>query len=91
MPGRMRDPGPGVQDRLLSGAVRADASTAAASDRTATAAARSARTEGVRRGGPAGDYEDWTVDALRSRAAELGIRGRSRMRRDALIQALRAR
>lgn len=66
MPGRIRDPSPGVQGR------------------------QQYAVEPGRCGGPAGDYEDWTVDALRSRAAELGIRGRSRMGRDALIQALRA-
>jgi len=34
--------------------------------------------------------EEWTVDALRRRAAELRIGGRSRMRKDELIAALRA-
>jgi uncharacterized protein YdbL (DUF1318 family) len=42
-----------------------------------------------RRGGKAGDYEDWTVDKLRKRAAEIGIEGRSDMRKGELIDALR--
>lgn len=36
-------------------------------------------------------YEDWSVDRLRHRAAELDIPGRSRMRKDELIAALRRR
>jgi len=35
-------------------------------------------------------YEDWTVAELRRQAAELGIRGRTALRKDALIAALRA-
>lgn len=49
------------------------------------------RGEVGRRGGTSGVYEDWTVDDLRRRAAEIGIAGRSRMRKDELIDALRSR
>lgn len=41
------------------------------------------------KGGEAGSYEDWTVDELRERAAELDIEGRSTMKKDELIEALR--
>jgi hypothetical protein len=40
-------------------------------------------------GGKAGDYDDWTVDDLQERAAEIGIEGRSDMNKDELIEALR--
>ena len=42
-----------------------------------------------RKGGKSGSYEDWTVDDLRDRAAEIGIEGRSDMSKDELIDALR--
>jgi len=38
---------------------------------------------------PSGPYEDWTVDELQHRATQLGIEGRSSMRKDELIAALR--
>ncbi|QQA41873.1 Rho termination factor N-terminal domain-containing protein [Pelagovum pacificum] len=40
-------------------------------------------------GGKAPPYEEWTVDDLQDRAAEIGIEGRSNMNKDALIEALR--
>ncbi|GAA1954503.1 DUF7218 family protein [Microbacterium deminutum] len=42
-----------------------------------------------RRGGESGDYDDWTVDRLRARAKELGIRGYSGKRKSELISMLR--
>ena len=42
-----------------------------------------------RRGGKAEPYEEWTVDKLRKRAAEIGIEGRSYMKKARLISALR--
>lgn len=42
-----------------------------------------------RKGGKAPKYEDWTVKDLQKRAAEIGIEGRSKMRKDRLIDALR--
>lgn len=51
-------------------------------------AAQGARKVG-RRGGKAGDYEDWTVEKLRARAKELGIRGYSGKRKAEIISMLR--
>lgn len=42
-----------------------------------------------KKGGRAAPYEQWTRDALYQRARELGVKGRSRMRKQALIRALR--
>lgn len=56
---------------------------------TALAARASRRGEAGRRDGPVGADESWTVATLRARAAEQGIKGRSRMRKRELIEALR--
>ena len=42
-----------------------------------------------RKGGKAPKYEDWTVKDLQKRAGEIGIEGRSRMKKGELIGALR--
>ncbi|MFB3431908.1 MAG: Rho termination factor N-terminal domain-containing protein [Phycisphaerales bacterium] len=47
------------------------------------------REKAGKRGGKHPPYEEWTVDELRDRAAELGIDGRSKMDKDDLIDALR--
>ncbi|MGX1702251.1 DUF7218 family protein [Microbacterium sp. NPDC055357] len=57
--------------------------------RISNAAARDGAKEVARRGGKAGDYEDWTVDELRKRAKELGITGYSGKRKAELISMLR--
>ncbi len=44
-----------------------------------------------KRGGKAPPYEEWTRDELYERAQELEIEGRSGMRKDELIEALRNR
>lgn len=47
------------------------------------------REEASKKGGESPPYEDWTVEDLRDRAAEIGIDGRSDMDKDDLIDALR--
>ena len=59
------------------------------SARIANAAANTSRSTIGRKGGQAGDYDDWTVEQLRKRAAEIGISGRSSMNKAQLISALR--
>jgi hypothetical protein len=51
-------------------------------------AARGAKSVG-RKGGKAGDYDDWTVSKLRARAKELGLKGYSGKRKAELISMLR--
>ena len=55
----------------------------------ATGGTKKGRSEVGRRGGKAGDYEDWTVPELRDRAKELGLTGYSNKRKAELITALR--
>lgn len=51
--------------------------------------ANTPREEAAKRGGQSPAYEDWSVDELQDRAAELDIEGRSDMNKDELIDALR--
>lgn len=84
-----KEPGPSIKDPELYEALREDGASKEKSARIANAAAGSSRSEVGRKGGRSGDYEDWTVDELRKRAAELDVEGRSDMTKDELIDALR--
>ncbi|ADG74463.1 conserved hypothetical protein [Cellulomonas flavigena DSM 20109] len=87
---RRQDPGPSVKDPELYERLREDGSSKQKAARIANAAAARGRSAVGRKGGRSGDYEDWTVADLRRRAAEIGIDGRSRMRKSELIDALRS-
>ena len=88
MPGE-KTPGPSVKDDELYEELRDDGASKEKAARIANAAANSSRSEVGARGGKSGSYEDWTVDELHDRAAEIGIEGRSEMRKSELIDALR--
>lgn len=83
------DPGPSVKDADLYEKLRDDGNSKEKSARIANAAARDGRVKVGERGGSSPAYDDWTVSDLRKRAAELDIDGRSSMRKDDLIDALR--
>lgn len=70
-------------------ALRKDGASKEKAARIANASADGRRNP-ARKGGKAAPYEDWTADDLRERAAEIGIEGRSSMRKAELIEALRS-
>lgn len=78
-----------MKDGELYEELREDGASKEKAARIANAAANSSREEVGEKGGKAGSYEDWTVEQLRKRAAELEIDGRSKMNKDELIDALR--
>jgi hypothetical protein len=86
MPGS-KSPGPSVKDDKTYEALRDDGASKEKAARIANA--KAGGTNVSKKGGESGSYEDWTVDDLRDRAAEIGIDGRSDMNKDDLIDALR--
>jgi hypothetical protein len=84
-----KKPGPGVKDPELYEELREDGASKEKAARIANEAAASSRSEVGRRGGESGSYDDWTLEELQDRAAEIGIEGRSSMNKGELIDALR--
>ena len=84
-----KDHGPQIKDDELYERLRDEGNSKEKSARIANAAANTSRSEVGHRGGSSPAYEDWTVDDLRERAAELDIEGRSSMDKGELIDALR--
>jgi thiamine pyrophosphate-dependent acetolactate synthase large subunit-like protein len=59
------------------------------SARIANAAAGSSKKTVSRKGGKSQSYADWTKQDLVKRAKEIGIKGRSKMSKTELVEALR--
>jgi hypothetical protein len=87
MPGRTH--GPSIKDPDVYEALRKEGASKEKAARIANESAREGRSAVSRRGGRNEDYDERTRDALRARARELGIEGRSRMTKRELIDALR--
>ncbi len=83
------DHGPSIKDPEMYDALRDEGASKDRAAAISNAAARDSREEVGERGGRSPSYDDWTVEDLRGRAAELGIEGRSSMDKDDLIQSLR--
>ena len=86
MPGRRNS---SLKDPKLYEELRDEGASKEKAARISNAAAKQGRSAVGRKGGKAGDYEDWTVEQLKKRAKELGITGYSGKRKSELISALR--
>lgn len=80
-----KDHGPSIKDDEQYEALRDDGM----SKEKAARIANTDRSDAGKRGGESPAYEDWTVDDVQNRAAEIGIEGRSEMDKGELIDALR--
>ena len=78
-----------LKDLELYEALRDDGASKQKAARISNAAAKKGRSAIGRKGGKAGDYDDWTVAKLRGRAKEIGLTGYSGKRKSELIDALR--
>jgi len=84
-----KDHGPSVKDDEQYEALRKQGESKEKAARIANASSNEGRSRVGKRGGESGSYEDWSVDELQERAAEVGIEGRSDMNKGDLIKALR--
>ena len=80
---------PELKDEELYEKLREDGASKEKAARISNAAARDGRSNVGKRGGNAEDYDERTVDELRERAKELGLKGYSDKRKDELIEMLR--
>ena len=82
-------PNSSIKDEKVYKAIRREGGSKEKAARIANAAAAQGRSTVGKRGGKAGDYEDQTKEQLLAQARKVGIAGRSKMKKDELIKALR--
>jgi activator of HSP90 ATPase len=84
-----KDHGSSVKDDKTYEKLRDQGASKEKAARIANASSNEGKSSVGERGGKAGSYDDWSVEELRDRAAELDIEGRSSMNKSELIDALR--
>lgn len=80
---------PRLKDPELYESLRSDGASQEKAARISNAAAQRGRSAVGKKGGQSGNYDDWTVDDLTSRARELDLHGYSRLTKAKLIELLR--
>jgi hypothetical protein len=84
-----KDHGPSVKDDAQYEALRKQGASKEKAARIANASAGSSRSKVARKGGKGGSYEDRSKQELLDRARDIGIKGRSKMSKSQLVDALR--
>lgn len=88
MPGEAN---PSLKDPELYEKLRDDGASKEKAARISNAGGgtKKGRQQSARKGGKSGDYDDWTVPKLKSRAKELGLSGYSKRNKHDLVALLR--
>jgi Rho termination factor, N-terminal domain len=84
-----KSPGPSVKDKKLYEKLRDSGNSKEKSARIANSAAATSRKKVSRKGGRSSSYDEWSKTELQAKAKQVGIKGRSTMKKSELVKALR--